>query len=79
MLPSATGIRISLSYCRIYEPPTRASGEGDGINMMGSFAAEAKWLRDETGMMGVYFVFNDLSIRTSGNYRLRFSLFDVKR
>jgi Velvet factor len=44
---------------------------------MGSIAAEAKYLRDETGVKGVFFLFNDLSIRTSGTYRLRFTLFEA--
>jgi Velvet factor len=47
--------------------------------MMGTFAAEAKFLKDEYGTEGIFFVFHDLSIRTSGMYRLRFNLFEASQ
>ncbi|KAL1922554.1 uncharacterized protein VTP21DRAFT_10093 [Calcarisporiella thermophila] len=52
----------------IYDPPrcTRV--------LMGSLVASPSLLRNPEGEQGCYFVFPDLSIRTDGRYKLKFSL-----
>ncbi len=42
--------------------------------LMGSLVASPSILADESGVEACYFVFPDLSVRTEGKYRLRFTL-----
>ncbi len=46
-------------------------------NLLGSMGASAFDLYDTNNKIGVWFVLHDLSIRTEGFFRLRFSLVDV--
>lgn len=45
--------------------------------LMGSLVASPTKLDDEYGKRGAFFVFPDLSIRTEGSYRLKFSMFSM--
>ncbi|KAI8058522.1 velvet factor [Syncephalis plumigaleata] len=42
-------------------------------NLVGSLVASASKLYDLNGELGIFFVFQDLSIRTEGQFRLKFS------
>ncbi|RKP09082.1 velvet factor [Thamnocephalis sphaerospora] len=42
-------------------------------NLVGSLVASASKLYDIDGKLGVFFVFQDLSVRTEGQFRLKFS------
>lgn len=42
--------------------------------LMGSLVSSPSLLKDNEGLPGCFFVFPDLSIRTEGVYRLKFSL-----
>jgi hypothetical protein len=57
--PSASGVENSPGSC------TR--------NLVGSIVASASKLIGTDNKLGVYFVFQDLSIRTEGPFRLKFS------
>lgn len=46
-------------------------------NLIGSLVSSAAKLFDTEDQLGIYFVFQDLSIRTEGTFRLGFSLVDV--
>jgi Velvet factor len=46
-------------------------------NLIGTLAGTAAKLRDLKNETGVWFVFQDLSIRTEGDFRLKFSFFDI--
>ncbi|KAK0124698.1 hypothetical protein ONS95_009641 [Cadophora gregata] len=46
-------------------------------NLIGSLAASAFRLTDPNDRIGIWFVLQDLSIRTEGNFRLRFSFVNV--
>ncbi|GAB5585359.1 hypothetical protein Unana1_00259 [Umbelopsis nana] len=46
-------------------------------NLIGSLVASAAKLFNTEDQLGIYFVFQDLSIRTEGTFRLGFSLIDV--
>lgn len=46
-------------------------------NLIGSLVASAAKLFNTDDQLGIYFVFQDLSIRTEGTFRLGFSLMDV--
>jgi hypothetical protein len=46
-------------------------------NLIGSLVASAAKLFNTDDELGIYFVFQDLSIRTEGTFRLGFSLMDV--
>lgn len=45
--------------------------------LIGTLVAPCHILFDVNGERGMFFVFHDLSVRSSGTYRLKFSLFDV--
>ncbi|KAJ1957659.1 hypothetical protein EC988_000717 [Linderina pennispora] len=47
-------------------------------NLIGSSIATGAKLQNTDGSLGIFFVFPDLSIRKDGEYRLRFSFFDLK-
>lgn len=47
------------------------------FNLIGSLTSPAYALRDLNDEMGIFFVFRQLSIRTEGEYRLKFSLVDL--
>lgn len=46
-------------------------------NLIGSLAASAFRLTDPNDKLGIWFVLQDLSVRTEGNFRLRFSFVNV--
>lgn len=46
-------------------------------NLVGSSVSSATKLYDLNGHLGIYFVFQDVSLRTEGRFRLKFSLVDV--
>lgn len=46
-------------------------------NLIGSLSASAFKLTDPNGKVGIWFVLQDLSVRTEGNFRLRFSFCNV--
>ncbi|CAJ0546430.1 Ff.00g099030.m01.CDS01 [Fusarium sp. VM40] len=48
-------------------------------NLIGSLAASAFRLNDTERKPGIWFVLQDLSVRTEGNFRLRFSFVNVGR
>ncbi|KAI8333744.1 velvet factor-domain-containing protein [Blakeslea trispora] len=46
-------------------------------NLVGSSVSSATKLYDLDGKLGIFFIFQDVSLRTEGCFRLRFSLIDV--
>ncbi|KAH6634439.1 velvet factor-domain-containing protein [Chaetomium sp. MPI-SDFR-AT-0129] len=73
---------------RVYEPqlgnmPQRMSMSGNppsGMftrNLIGSLAASAFRLQDPQDKIGIWFILQDLSVRTEGCFRLRFSFVNV--
>ncbi|KAJ3014044.1 hypothetical protein HKX48_005382 [Thoreauomyces humboldtii] len=46
--------------------------------LLGGLVSSCHILRDEDGEKGLYFVFPDIGVRTSGLYRLKFNLFVVE-
>jgi hypothetical protein len=46
-------------------------------NLIGTTTSTAFRLTDENGQTGLWFIFQDLSIRTEGTFRLRFDMFDL--
>ncbi|KAJ2860943.1 hypothetical protein GGI22_002579 [Coemansia erecta] len=47
-------------------------------NLIGSSVATGAKLLNMDGSLGIFFVFPDLSIRKDGEYRFRFSFFDLQ-
>ena len=47
-------------------------------NLIGSSTQNSAKLKDLNNEVGLWFLFQDLSVRTEGWFRLKFSLFDVK-
>ena len=45
--------------------------------LLGTLMAHAEILQDEQGYPCIFYIFNDLSIRSSGKYRLKFQLFTL--
>lgn len=46
-------------------------------NLVGSSVSSATKLYDLDGNLGIFFVFQDVSLRTEGCFRLKFSLVDI--
>ncbi|KAI9020903.1 velvet factor [Phycomyces nitens] len=46
-------------------------------NLTGSTHSNAYHLKDDENCQGIFFIFNDLSVRTEGVYSLKFTLIDV--
>lgn len=46
-------------------------------NLVGSSVASATKLYDIDGNLGIFFIFQDISLRTEGIFRLQFSLIDI--
>ncbi|KJR89442.1 VeA-like protein [Sporothrix schenckii 1099-18] len=86
------GMQLS-SQAPGYGPPRVFGGPGDMMtqrliqgnqpqgmftrNLIGSLAASAFRLQDPADKIGIWFVLQDLSVRTEGNFRLRFSFVNV--
>ncbi|KAI9332841.1 velvet factor [Obelidium mucronatum] len=45
--------------------------------LMGQLISECSKLTDTSGENGLYFVYNDLAVRSSGFYRLKFELYQM--
>ena len=58
------------------EPPGLVAS-GLSKNLIGNTAASAYVLRDPGEQLGIYFIFNDLSVRTEDWFRLKCSVFDI--
>jgi hypothetical protein len=56
---------------------TTSSNQNHTRNLIGMNAVNACRLNDTTGKMGFWFVLQDLSVRTEGNFRLKLSMCDV--
>ncbi|KAG2172208.1 hypothetical protein INT43_004749 [Umbelopsis isabellina] len=70
--PGVAGTRAN-SESSTADNPTPAATR----NLIGSLVASAAKLFDTDDQLGIYFVFQDLSIRTEGTFRLGFSLVDI--
>lgn len=46
-------------------------------NLLGSLAVNASHLLDHNDHPGVFFIFHDLSVRTEGRFRLKFTFIDL--
>ncbi|RDW68538.1 hypothetical protein BP5796_09195 [Coleophoma crateriformis] len=60
--------------------PPISSAQPTGMftrNLIGSLSASAFRLTDTSDKIGIWFVLQDLSVRTEGNFRLRFSFVNV--
>lgn len=59
------------------EEGTEANSAIKMRNLVGSSVSSATKLYDLNGNLGIFFVFQDVSLRTEGFFRLKFSLIDV--
>ena len=46
-------------------------------DLIGASALSSSIWKDEEDIDGCFAIFSDLSIRTNGNYRLKFTLYDI--
>ncbi|RHZ53785.1 hypothetical protein Glove_437g43 [Diversispora epigaea] len=68
--------------------PTQSTGPSSTVmslnapsstrNLMGHCTSSAYVLNNNMGQQGIYFIFQDLSVRTEGSFTLKFSFCDVK-
>lgn len=68
--------------------PTQSTGPSSTVmslnapsctrNLMGHCTSSAYVLTNDLGQQGIYFIFQDLSVRTEGTFTLKFSFCDVK-
>ena len=54
-----------------------ASGTAEALPMIGALAACSHALQGMDGKQGYFFIFNELSIRLEGVYRLKFALMNI--
>ena len=64
--------RGSMDMQRMAQPPGTCTR-----NLIGSLSGSAFKLKDINNEVGLWFVFQDLSVRTEGYFRLKFSFFDL--
>jgi hypothetical protein len=60
--------------------PAQGSEQNRGTitrNLIGALAASASRLQDTDNIVGIWFILSDLSVRTEGVFRLKFSLFNL--
>jgi hypothetical protein len=63
-----------------YAPPSTpapSANSSSSRNLIGSLSATSFKLNDPQGVPGLWFIFQDLSIRTEGRFRLKFTFFDL--
>ncbi|CAG8819785.1 31879_t:CDS:2, partial [Racocetra persica] len=68
--------------------PTQSAGPSSTVmslntpsstrNLMGHCTSSAYVLNNHSGQQGIYFIFQDLSVRTEGTFTLKFSFCNVK-
>ncbi|KAI9245761.1 velvet factor-domain-containing protein [Sporodiniella umbellata] len=69
---------ISQSQVNVFSSVDKSKGNNHYVkNLVGTTVASANKLYDLEGNLGIFFVFHDLSVRTEGMFRLKFSLIDV--
>jgi hypothetical protein len=56
-----------------------AAGQHFTRNLIGSLTASAFRLKDDKDQVGIWFVLQDLSVRTEGSFRLKFSFLNLGR
>ncbi|CAG8538877.1 1605_t:CDS:2 [Paraglomus brasilianum] len=69
--------------------PTQSTGPSSTVmslngptctrNLMGSLTSSAYTLTNQHGQQGIYFVFQDLSVRTEGTFTLKFQFADISQ
>jgi hypothetical protein len=60
-------------------PPPQGGGQHFTRNLIGSLTASAFRLKDDKDQIGIWFVLQDLSVRTEGQFRLKFSFLNLGR
>jgi len=60
-------------------PVQPAQGGQFTRNLIGSLTASAFRLKDDKKEMGIWFILQDLSVRTEGKFRLKFSFFNLAK
>ncbi|KAI8846238.1 velvet factor-domain-containing protein [Chytridium lagenaria] len=70
----------SISPSPLFNPtsPATVSTSAGRDLLVGGVCAEVNLMYDINGERGLFFAFPDLSIRVSGRFRIRFTLFDLK-
>ena len=60
-------------------PPPQGGVPNFTRNLIGSLTASAFRLQDDKNQTGVWFILQDLSVRTEGIFRLKFSFLNLGR
>lgn len=72
---------IQTTTQRGYTPKRSVSHKGRPEhvrNLIGSVASNARYLYDQDALPGIYFIFQDLSIRLEGTYTLKFIFINLE-
>ncbi|OLL23712.1 hypothetical protein NEOLI_002961 [Neolecta irregularis DAH-3] len=81
-----TNSRDCVSYGQTYAPPgaqhyhniqTQSSPVAYMRNLIGNLVGSAFKLTDTDGKLGIWFIFQDLSVRTEGKFTLKFSFYSL--
>ena len=75
-VPSITGTYVPMTTTIPLPPPATATGMFTR-NLIGSLTVNAFRLTDTEGKVGFWFVLQDLSVRTEGNFRLKMNFVDM--
>ncbi|PWN27698.1 hypothetical protein BDZ90DRAFT_214101, partial [Jaminaea rosea] len=65
---------VSAQQAGPHAPPTTVMTETYTRNFVGACVASANILKDESEQLGIFFVLQDLSVRTEGVYRIKLTL-----
>jgi hypothetical protein len=66
-----------IAYAHLPPQPVAHPQGSHTRNLIGSLAVPASKLKDEKDELGIWFVFQDLSVRTEGHFCLKFAFVDV--
>lgn len=75
--PNVTGTYVPMTTAMPLPPPPATATGMFTRNLIGSLTVNAFRLTDTEGKVGFWFVLQDLSVRTEGNFRLKMNFVDV--
>ena len=75
--PSHPSIHHAYGQPDDYHGQSNQSGGQFTRNLIGSLTASAFRLKDDKDVLGIWFILQDLSVRTEGHFRLRFSFLNL--
>ena len=77
LMPNITGTYVPMTTAMSLPPPAATATGIFTRNLIGGLTVNAFRLTDTEGKVGLWFVLQDLSVRTEGNFRLKMNFVDM--